>query len=86
MAASSVGLNMGEVPVYKEDTDLLRRRLDKIKQAPDDVAELFEEVCDAWLAFLVYEFKEESLEHSRPMLDEAKDELKKIKEKGLSSK
>ncbi|XP_046439516.1 uncharacterized protein LOC124190731 [Daphnia pulex] len=144
-----------------EEKDLLRRRLDKIKQAADDVAALLKEVCDAfhsfgnliqqviealmksehvitktitdkiegmieeaikseeeakqkkedefqqeieeaernvsekkrywedtwksklgaWLAFLVHEFQEESLEHARQMLDEAKDELKRTKEK-----
>jgi hypothetical protein len=35
----------------------------------------------AWLAFLVHKFQEESLEHARQMLDEAKDELKRTKEK-----
>jgi exonuclease VII large subunit len=34
-----------------------------------------------WLAFLVHEFQEESLEHARQMLDEAKNELKRTKEK-----
>jgi hypothetical protein len=34
-----------------------------------------------WLAFLVHEFQEESLEHARQMLDEAKNELNRTKEK-----
>jgi nitrate reductase assembly molybdenum cofactor insertion protein NarJ len=165
-----IELKMEEVPDYVADcmeylktkeTDLLRSRLDKIKQAADDVAALLKEVCDAfhsfgnliqqviealmkseqvitktitdkiegmieeaikgeeeakqkkddefqqeieeaernvsekrrywedtwksklgaWLAFLVHEFQEESLEHARQMLDKAKDELKNMEEK-----
>jgi nitrate reductase assembly molybdenum cofactor insertion protein NarJ len=165
-----IELKMEEVPDYvadcmeylkTENKDLLRRRLDKIKQAADDVAALLKEVCDAfhsfgnliqqviealmkseqvitktitdkiegmieeaikgeeeakqkkddefqqeieeaernvsekrrywedtwksklgaWLAFLVHEFQEESLEHARQMLDEAKNELKNMEEK-----
>jgi hypothetical protein len=34
-----------------EDKDSLRRRLDKIKQAADDVAALLKEVCDAFHSF-----------------------------------
>jgi hypothetical protein len=34
-----------------EEKDLLRRRLDKIKQAADDVAALLKEVCDAFHSF-----------------------------------
>ncbi len=32
----------------KEDTELLRRRLDRIKKAGDDGATISEEVCDAF--------------------------------------
>ncbi len=55
-----IEMKMKEVPDYvaeckkylkTEDEDSLRRRLDKIKQAADDVAALFKEVCDAFHSF-----------------------------------
>jgi Fe2+ transport system protein B len=75
----------GEEEAKKKKDDEFQQEIEQAERNVSEKKRYWEDTwkckLGAWLAFLVHEFQEESLEHARQMLDEAKDELKNMEEK-----